>query len=389
MDFRLSPSAEQFRDEVREFLAQNLPPEVKEEVYRSGVSHHPAFTKALAERGWIAPHWPVDEGGQGRDAMEIAVLNDELRLADAPTYGIGTTVMVANVIRAAGTDEQKAELLPKVLAGDVIMVLGFTEPESGSDVAAAKTKAVRDGDGWLVTGQKMFTTNAQVADYAFVLARTNPDVPKHKGLTMFLVPMDQPGVEVQAVYTVSGERTNITYYNDARVPDSLRLGPVDEGWATLNVALADEHASGFAPALARLLRAAEEWAATGVDEETGRPPIENPAVREALGRTAADLEVARLLQRRALWMGAEGLPTRAEGPMYKLFSSESLGERAQELVELMGPDGLRSYFDPTAPANGVVEHVLRFSLGTTIYAGTSEIHRNLIAQRGLGLPRPK
>jgi alkylation response protein AidB-like acyl-CoA dehydrogenase len=336
----------------------------------------------------MAPGWPVEFGGQGFDPIEMVAIGEELRLADAPTYGIGTTMMVATVIRAAGTDAQKAEIIPRALSGEIVIVLGFSEPEAGSDVAAAATRAVRDGDEWVINGQKMFTTNAQIGDYVFLLTRTNPHVAKHQGLTMFLVPMDQPGVEVQAVYTLSGERTNITYYNDVRVSDAWRIGGVDEGWTTMTVALTAEHGAGFAAAIDRLLGAAESWARTAADDD-GVARLEDVEVREALGRTAVDLEVARLLQRRVAWMAETGLPLATEGPMSKLFSSEALKARAQDIAEIVGPDALRSYFDPTAPSHGVLEHMVRFSLGTTIYAGTSEIHRNMIAQRGLGLPRTR
>jgi alkylation response protein AidB-like acyl-CoA dehydrogenase len=234
----------------------------------------------------------------------------------------------------------------------------------------------------------MFTTNAQIADYVFLLARTNLDVPKHKGLTMFLVPMNQPGVEVQGVVTMSGERTNISFYNDVRVSDEWRIGEIDGGWATMGVALGLEHGSAFGPALARLLGAAEEWAREATDFD-GRPRIEDPDVREVLGRTAASMEVSRLLMRRTAWAADAGVEVPAPGPMAKLLSSEALERRAEELVDVMGPDALRSYFEPTAPVNGLIEYLLRFSLGTTIYAGTSEVHRNMIAQRALGLPRPR
>jgi alkylation response protein AidB-like acyl-CoA dehydrogenase len=316
----------------------------------------------------------------------MLVLHEELRMADAPTYGIGTTNITATVIRAVGTEEQQRELLPRAGSGKIVMVLGFTEPEAGSDLAAVTTKAVRDGDDWVIDGQKMFTTNAQIGDYAFLLARTDPDAPKHEGLTMFLVPLDQPGVEVQAVYTLSGERTNITFYNGVRVEDRWRLGEVDQGWRTLTVALAAEHAAGFGSGIERLLTAFERWAAEAVDDD-GRPRIEAPDVHLAVGRAAGDLAVSRLLQRRVAWCRVEGIEAPAAGPMSKLFSSEALEARAQEITEVMGPDALRSYFDPTAPEHGVIEHMLRFSLGTTIYGGTSEVHRNMIAQRGLGLPR--
>jgi alkylation response protein AidB-like acyl-CoA dehydrogenase len=296
--------------------------------------------------------------------------------------------MVATVLRAVGTPAQQAEILPRALSGQIVIVLGFSEPEAGSDLASAATRAVPDGDGWVINGQKMFTTNAQIGDYVFLLARTNTEVPRHRGLTMFLVPMDQEGVEVQPVFTLSGERTNITFYNDVRVSDAWRIGEVDGGWQTLTVSLAAEHGSAFGSAIERLLAAAEDWAA-GTLDDGGRPMLEDLSLRETLGRTMADLEVSRLLQRRVAWMAEAGLPLTTEGPMSKLFSSEALQDRAQDLAELMGPDALRSYLDPTAPGHGEVEHTLRHSLGTTIYAGTSEIHRNMIAQRGLGLPRTR
>jgi alkylation response protein AidB-like acyl-CoA dehydrogenase len=388
IDFRFDDATEEFRAEVREFLGEHITRELEEQVYRTGVSYDEGFTRAMAEKGWLAPGWPVEMGGQGRGPLDLVALGEELRFVDAPTYAMGTTSMVATVIRKVGTPEQQQQIIPGVLSGETVIVLGFSEPEAGSDVAAATTRAVRDGDEWVINGQKMFTTNAQVADYVFLLTRTNPDVPKHKGLTMFLVPMDQAGVEVQAVYTLSGERTNITYYNDVRVSDEWRIGPVDNGWITLTVALAAEHGAGFSPAIHRLLAVTERWAHEATDDE-GESRINDERIREALGRTAASLEVSRLLQRRTAWMGEVGMEGGTEGPASKLFSSEALEDRAQEIAELVGPDALRSYFEPTAPEHGLIEHLLRFSLGTTIYAGTSEIHRNMIAQRGLGLPRTR
>ena len=386
MDFRLRESSEARRAEVRAFLEEHMSLALDERVYRTGVSHDAAFTQALVDRGWIAPSWPVEFGGQGLDPEEMVAVGEELRLADAPMYGIGTTNMVSAVILAVGTDAQKTEIVPKALAGEIVIVLGFSEPEAGSDLAAAVTRAERDGDEWVINGQKMFTTNAQIGDYAFLLARTNTEVAKHKGLTMFLVPLDQPGVEIQAVFTLSGERTNIVFYNDVRVSDAWRVGEVDGGWRTMTVALTNEHAAGFAAVIDRLLVAAESWARESTDDD-GVSRMEDETVREALGRTVIDLEVSRLLQRRVAWMAEAGETVIAEGPMSKLFSSEALKDRAQDMVEVVGPDALRSYFDPSAPSHGVIEHMLRFSLGTTIYAGTSEIHRNMIAQRGLGLPR--
>ncbi|HKY16724.1 MAG TPA: acyl-CoA dehydrogenase family protein [Microthrixaceae bacterium] len=388
MDFRISEVAEELRSEVQAFLEEQITEELEERVYRTGVSHDEGFSHALSEQGWMAPGWPVELGGQGRGPLETLALHEELRFVDAPTYAIGTSMMVATVVREAGTEEQQRELIPKVLAGDIVIVLGFTEPEVGSDLAAASCKAVRDGDQWVINGQKMFTTNAHVADYVFLVTRTNTEVPKHKGITMFVVPMDQAGVEVQAVYTLSGERTNIVFFNDVHVDDAWRIGDVDRGWETLTVALAAEHGAAFSPAIRRLLASIETWATE--TRTRGGTPLDDPDVRELVGRTATSFEVSQLLQRRVAWMGAEDIPVeRAESSMAKLFSSEALEARAQEACETVGPDALRSYFDPTAPVNGMIEHLRRFSLGTTIYAGTSEVHRNMIAQRGLGLPRSK
>ncbi|MDX6232727.1 MAG: hypothetical protein QOH68_1723 [Nocardioidaceae bacterium] len=388
MDFRLGEKSDILRKEAQEFLREVLTPEMLEQCYQTGVQHDPAFTQAMREKGWLAPGWPVEYGGQGRDPLEVLALSEEMARAGAPTYGIGTTMMIAWVINTVGTEEQKREILPKALAGEIVIALGFTEPENGSDAAAAQTRAVRSGDGWTISGSKMFTTNAHISDYVFMLARTDPEAPKHRGLTTFLVPLDQPGVEVQPVYTLSGERTNITFYNDVFVSDKWRLGDVDGGWRVMGVAFEKEHASGFVGEQERLLANVETWAREATNDD-GRPRIEEAGVRERMGRAATEIEVSRLLQRRAAWMAAIGEIAHAKGSMSKLFSSERLERQAADFVEMLGPDGVRAWGDPTTPAGGEIEHALRHSKGTTIYAGTSEIQRNIIAQHGLGLPRAK
>ena len=379
MDFRAAADAEDLRLEVRAFLDEVLTPEVEERLYTSGVSHDEAFVDGLIERGWFAPSWSEADGGPGLDPTSTSVIYEELNKRDAPLYGSSVSLMVAKALLHFGTDEVRREVIPKVLRGETICVLGFTEPEAGSDVANAQTRAVRDGDEWVINGSKMFTTNAQIADYAYLLTRTNPDVAKHKGLTAFLVPLRQPGVEVQAVYTLSGERTNITFYNDVRVPDSHRIGEVDGGWRVLTSSLMDEQAASFSPWITSLLEEAEAWAV-----ETGR--IDDPDVRERLGRAAAEAEISVLLRGRCTWMDETGIPRNVEGPMAKLFSSEAITRASEDLFDMIGPDAVRSYMGEGAPW-GRIEYLMRFALGTTIYAGTSEIQRNQIAQRGLGLPR--
>src|ERR1700722_16602643 len=259
MEFRLGEHSEDLRSEVRAFLDEALTPEILEEMHATGIYHSEEFHRRLVERGWLAPGWPVELGGQGRDPLEVVVLAEEFQEAGAPPYGMGTPTMVAGIINLIGTEEQKRLVIPRALGGEIIIALGFSEPESGSDVAAAKTRAVRDGDEWVINGQKMFTTHAQDADYVFMLTRTNPDVPKHQGLTTFLVPLKQPGVEIRPVFTLSGERTNLTFYTDVRVDDSLRIGEVDGGWDTMSVGLTLERAGAHGGLSVQLLADMEHW----------------------------------------------------------------------------------------------------------------------------------
>jgi 3-oxocholest-4-en-26-oyl-CoA dehydrogenase alpha subunit len=387
MDFRLGEKGDQFRKEVTAFLDEVVTPEVLERCHRTGVNHDPEYSKAVKEKGWLALGWPVEHGGQGKDPIEVLAYSEETQRRNAPVYGISTTMMIANVINQVGTDEQKAAILPRAFDADIVIALGFTEPENGSDAAAAATKAVRDGDGWRITGSKMFTTNAHLADYVFMLARTNSEASKHQGLTTFLVPMDQAGVEVNAVHTMSGERTNVTFYSDVFVEDAWRIGEIDGGWRVMSVAFASEHTASFSGEQARLLDALIAWAQKAVDAEGGRP-VDEPAVRERIGRSATELEVSRLLARRGAWYKATGArELHSRGPMSKLFSTERLQRQADETLQLIGPDALRAWGDPTALEGGTIEHMVRHAKGTTIYAGTSEIQRNIIAQHALGLPR--
>lgn len=386
MHFQLDSATAAYRDEVEAHLSQVLTPDVEERVYRSGVAHDDDFAHSLVAKRYFAPDWPEEFGGENRNAWDTQVLKEQLMRFDAPVYLSETTRMVASIIRAVGTPQMRDRVLPAAMRGDVTIALGFTEPECGSDVAAAATRAVRDGDDWIVNGSKMFTTNGHIADYIFLLARTNPDKPKHKGLTMFLVPCATDGFEAQAVWTLSGERTNVTFYSDVRISDEWRIGDVDGGWQVLGLSLQDEHASGWGPHLARLLHHAEQWAAESAAAD-GNARLQDPDVRRRLSRVAMEYEVSTLLQRRCVWMIEEGRVPVAEGPMSKVFSTEALERASQDIVELVGPDALRSYLEPTAPERGRFDHTMRFALGTTIYAGTSEVQRTIIAQRGLGLPR--
>ncbi len=279
-------------------------------------------------------------------------------------------------------------MLPRLLSGDSVPALGYTEPDSGSDVAAARTRAVRDGDGWRIDGQKMFTSLAEEADWILLLTRTNPDGPKHQGLTFFLVPTSTPGIEIQPIRTLSGKRTNATFYDGVRVGDEWRIGEVDGGWQVMLVALSYERGvAGGVRDAERLLVNAEAYArATRGDD--GRPLVEQPEWRDALGRLAVDVEVADLLAGRAAWVSGSGRLPGTEGAQVKLFATEAVTRGANTFLDLAGPDGVVRG-DPHVDRARFFEYCYRFAPVTTIYGGTSEIQRNLIAQRGLGLPRSR
>jgi alkylation response protein AidB-like acyl-CoA dehydrogenase len=310
------------------------------------------------------------------DGLGQSVLDEELQYAEAPVDGIGTTRMVGSCIREWGTHEQRAALCPAVAAGEVLISLGYTEPDAGSDVASVLTRAEWDGHMWTIRGEKLFTTLAHVADYVFLLTRTNQEAPRRHGLTTFLVPTSVPGFSFSPIETLSGERTNATLYDNIRLPDSARVGEVDGGWRVLATALQIEHAVGFGAALERAL----DHALPLIDSA-------DPATGVELARIAADAEVARLLQREA---ASRGAADPAIGPMAKLFSSEAFCRDTGVLLDLLGAAGLEALVEGRAGSGpAALELAYRHSHVTRIYAGTSEIQRSIIAERGLGLPRSR
>jgi alkylation response protein AidB-like acyl-CoA dehydrogenase len=385
MDFRESPEAAAFRAEVRAFLREHWTP-VQAAALESDPdrgTHDWDLHRAVAERGWIRAAMPKRLGGQGRGPEELAALFQEFAFADAPYDGMSIAMTISSVIAQVGNDFHKAQVIPKVLAGDALLCMGYSEPGAGSDVAAAQTRALRDRDGWLISGQKMWTSLAEESDWVLLLTRTNPDVPKHKGLTFFLVPMDLPGIEVQAIRTLSGKRTNATYYDNVRLDDRWRLGEVDGGWSVMTVALAYER--GVMGGISDGVRLLENALAEA--RRIGR--IAEPVVRERLVRTAIDNEVADLLGARAAWVTASGALPGLEGSEAKMFATEAFTRATSWFVDLLGPAGVLQHGAPGAPAEGFLEHAWRYATVTTIFGGTAEIQRNNIAERLLGLPRAR
>jgi 3-oxocholest-4-en-26-oyl-CoA dehydrogenase alpha subunit len=385
MDFEIS-GREEIRESVREFL-ENAP----------GVEN-------MARRF----EWPVDwdfyraycawrnETFRGKDLPALRAMAEDLDRGGIELNPFGQTILVAATIGAVGSQEQKRDLLPRFLNGEILCALGYTEPDSGSDVAAARTRAVRDGDEWIIDGQKIFTSQADVATHIFVLARTNPDVPKHKGLTMFVVPVNSPGLEVRPLYTLAPHPTCMTYYSSVRVPDSMRVGEIDGGWATMRVALDLEHHGAAetsvvvapgAPTGGLIEKAhdhAVEWA-TKTRDSNGRRIIDDPTVRSRLVRIAIDAEISSLLDYR----NDPDLMKSGTGNGTKLFATEAYVRATNALMDIGGVDALIDEADPATIADGWIDYAFRDAPVRTIGAGASEIHRDVIAERRLGLPRTR
>lgn len=386
MDFSFTPEAEAFRVEVKAFIAEHLTTEVLEST-REGTIHNQEFHKKMADRGWLNGAVPAELGGGGRDPLEMLVLIEELQLAGAPIDGMGVAVIVAAIILELGNEHLKDTVVPPIINGDSLCSFGYTEPDSGSDVAAATTTATLDGEEWIINGQKMWTTMAHIADYVLLLTRTNPDVPKHKGLTFFIVPLDTPGIEIQPVHTMGTERSNATFYDNVRIGDEWRIGDVDGGWSVMKAGLKFERgiAGGQFPS-ATLIDAAIE-AAEATPRAGDTTALQDPRVREQLVRAMIDLEVARSFAYKTGFLASEGVMFGVEGSMLKLFVAEAYKKHTQWFLEMLGSEGLLSLDTPGAPADGHLDEHFRHAPVTSIYGGTSEITRNLIAGAHLGLPR--
>src|SRR3954471_2287409 len=391
MDFETDKRAEEFREETRAFIRQHLTPEMIAKAHATGTMHDWDFFREIAKTGVIADGI-ASSTRSGRDPLELYVLFEELGLADAPFYGLASTMLVAGILEEVGNDFHRREVLPRLHAGEAICVLGYSEPDAGSDVAAAATRARKADDGsgdWIINGQKMFTTLAHEAGYVILLTRTNTEVPKHRGLTMFLLDVANAGVEVQPVWTLGGDRTNITFYTDVRIADHWRIGEVDGGWDVMKVALAYERGVlGNTNQAVRLLEHCRAWAATATRPD-GTAVLDDPTVRARLARIAIDNEVTGLLSlRTALVASAGGHPT-IEGALTKLFSSEAYVRAAEACQAIAGPDGLLQLDVAGAAGEGWIDWAARDAPVTTIYGGTSEIQRNLIAEHHLGLPKSR
>ncbi|MBV9353259.1 MAG: acyl-CoA dehydrogenase family protein, partial [Mycobacterium sp.] len=332
----------------------------------------------------LAAEWkPASEGGFSRVRRRIWEL--EKRRAHVPWVTWGTTAMVARSVAKFGSPELQDEVLPGVFSGHVRMCLGYTEPEGGSDVATCKTRAVRDGEGWIINGSKMFTTGAHNCQYVFLITNTDPEAPKHKSLTMFLVPLSSPGIEIQGIRTVDGDRTNIVYYSDVRVDDKYRLGEINAGWTVLREPLNVEHgAVAAAPDGLQdtsIMMHQAGFLVEAVDKAAARVAQPDPNG----GRLLDDQSVAYRLGRSVAQVEAALSASRIFG---RVAIAQTMRDISPDLMDLQGPASALPFGTDGATDDGAAEYVYRFAPLVGIYGGTLEVFRNMIAQYVLGLGKP-
>jgi alkylation response protein AidB-like acyl-CoA dehydrogenase len=384
IDFDLGPEARALAAEVDAFFKQTLTPELRAKAHYSFDGHDAGVHRKLAAARLLFPSWPKEYGGREAPPYSMSAVSHVWEEHGWTTHATSTSSMVGTIIRRFGSEELRREALTRIVNGEVICSLGYSEPRCGSDVFAAQTRATREPDGsWRIDGQKMFTSGANQAEYVLLLTRTNPDVAKHKGLTMFIVPLTAPGVMIQPVYTFQDERTNITYYDGVKVEDSYRLGEIDGGVKVMAASLELEHGGGFTKAQRALVREAVKLCRE--IRYRGRPLIEDTAAQTRLARATAHYFISEVLGWRALWASVQKMPNLGYGPMIKLFSSEKFLTDSADLLDLTAPYSLAKRSGPA----GFLNQCYRHAQGTTIYGGTSEVHRSMIAERGLGLPRTR
>jgi alkylation response protein AidB-like acyl-CoA dehydrogenase len=384
IDFEWGERAEAYAAKVRAFVQENLTDDVRAKIHHSTSAYHAGFHKKMVDAGLEFPDLSLD--GKPRlsryEVMAAAPMWEEMGWNRTAA---SVTEFVAGMTMLCATPEVKEEVLGKVLAGEALGCLGFSEPQSGSDIFGAKFSAVRDGDEWVLNGQKMFTTNGHHAHYILLLTRTDNSGRKHEGLTMFVVPMDLPGIELHPVYTLQDEKTNITYFTDVRVPDKYRLGEVNEGAKVMTLGLGFEHGgSGYWAAQRAMVMRAVSWARK--PRSDGTRPMDDPVVRRILARAAAREEVADVLCRRVEWATVENVHEISWGPMAKVFTTETMAKDAAAIVAAAAPDSLVRGLDADLD---IVEVTMRRGMAMTVYGGTSEVHRSLIAEKSLGMPKSR
>jgi alkylation response protein AidB-like acyl-CoA dehydrogenase len=390
VEFKFSAEDEAFRRELREFIQQEYSP-LWEEGDRGSddASWEQArqMRQKLAARGWLTMHWPQEYGGQNASPVRSAIFNEEMSYHRAPGRDNFGVRMMGATLMIHGSAEQKRIHLPPVARGEVQWCQGYSEPESGSDLASLSTRAVRDGDEYIINGGKIWTSMAHRADWIMLLARTDPDAPKHRGISFFLVDLKTPGIQVRPIINMAGRHDfNQVILDNVRVPSSNIVGEENRGWYVA-VTLLDFERSGidYSANVRRLLDDVREYAAE--TRRNGQPLMSVPWVRNVMADRYIECEVARLIAYNVAYMQGQGLVPNKEASLSKVFGSETVQRTAQTCLDILGMYGTLARDEKWTPLKGLAQESWMMSFSSTIAAGTSEIQRNVIASRGLGLPR--
>jgi hypothetical protein len=392
VDFELSAEQKAFQEEVDRFIRDNWDPEVFD-VTRENMAQivdtpkRRAFMKKVAEKGWLGITWPTEYGGQDGEGVYEYLLNERLAYYGGPQIGKGVGIIGKTLIRH-GSEKLKQEFLPKILNAEIEFAVGYSEPQAGSDAANMQLRAERDGEGWRLNGQKMWTTSAHFADWYWVGARTD-QTKKHEGITLFLVPMNHPGLEVQGLPTIGDEITNQVFFNDVWIHDDYRVGQLGAGFTYISEALDLERFTmfTFSPMLQRLELLIDYVKRAKRD---GEPLERDPEVRAQIAHLATEAEVARVLGLRfvdAASHAKAGKPPTNEASQYKLFATTFSKKLANASMDIGGHEAQLRVRTEDAPMKGRAESTYRYTVIDTVGGGASEIQKNIIARRKLGLPK--
>ncbi|MER5390429.1 acyl-CoA dehydrogenase family protein [Saccharopolyspora sp. NPDC002686] len=383
MDLRETPEQRRLRQELRDYFAGLLPADELRAVGEEGVggSRFREVVKALGRDGWLGIGWPREYGGQGRSVEEQYVFFDEVQRAGLP-FPFVTVNTVGPTLMEHGTEAQKQAYLPGILNGDIVFAIGYTEPDAGTDLASLRTRAVRDGDELVVNGQKIFTSGANTADYVWLAARTDPEAPKHRGISILVVPTDAEGFSWSPIHAVGGMVVTATYYHDVRVPADHVVGEVDGGWRLITAQLNHERI-GLAALGGRMIRLWEQvlrWA-----KDTG--VIDKPWVQQEMARAHAELEAMRLMNWKMTTAVAEGALTGATAGAVKVYGTETHIAVQRTLTQVLGAAGRIRPGSPASVLGGQIEQLSRQGIVNTFGGGVNEVLRDMVATQGLGLPR--
>lgn len=399
MEFAYTAEQQALRDEVQQFIADNVTKDVREEIENTDeMSQGPLvrdLRKKVAAKGWVGISWPKEYGGQDGSRIDQYIVEEEFSRIGVGVGGAGSG---APAILAAGTEEQKKTLLPGLISGEITLALGFTEPQAGADLASLQCRAVRDGDDFVINGQKMYTSSAHYASHIYLMARTDPDAPKHRGISIFIFPMNTPGITVRPLWTIQNDppapigttygqrRTNETFFEDVRVPATCMLGEENQGWyvGALGLNLDRVGASRYLISVRRdedIINWAKE------NDLGGHDVSQDPAIRDRLAELWIEAQVCRLMTMRSMSLMERGDTFTYEGAAEKVWAPEHGVRTTETISQILGPYAQLMSTSEEAIEHGLFAHNLLGSFQSGINHGSVQVMRDQIARRGLGLPR--